>query len=67
MKVQTLERTFIDKVFAVCDYRIQNMLIFSVIHMKRLMVYNVQKMFPQRSFREILVLTGYQDRKELYH
>lgn len=67
MKVQTLERTFIDKVFAVCDYRIQNMLIFSVIHMKRLMVYNVQKMFPKRSFREILVLTGYQDRKELYH
>ena len=43
------------------------MLIFSVIHMKRLMVYNVQKMFPQRFFREILVLTGYQDRKELYH
>ena len=26
MDVQTIERTFIDKVFAVCDYRIQNML-----------------------------------------
>lgn len=25
MPVQSLERTFIDKVFAVCDYRIQNM------------------------------------------
>lgn len=25
MKVQSLERTFIDKVFAVCDYKIQNM------------------------------------------
>ena len=25
MQVQSLERTFIDKVFAVCDYRIQNM------------------------------------------
>ncbi len=25
MNVQTIERTFIDKVFAVCDYRIQNM------------------------------------------
>ena len=26
MNVQTIERTFIDKVFAVCDYKIQNML-----------------------------------------
>jgi len=26
MDVQTIERTFIDKVFAVCDYKIQNML-----------------------------------------
>lgn len=26
MHVQSLERTFIDKVFAVCDYRIQNMM-----------------------------------------
>lgn len=25
MKVQTLERTFVEKVFAICDYRIQNM------------------------------------------
>ncbi len=25
MNVQTIERTFVDKVFAVCDYRIQNM------------------------------------------
>ena len=25
MQVQSLERTFIDKVFAVCDYRIQDM------------------------------------------
>ena len=26
MDVQTIERTFIDKIFAVCDYKIQNML-----------------------------------------
>jgi len=26
MQVQSLERTFIDKIFAVCDYRIQNMM-----------------------------------------
>lgn len=25
MNVQSLERTFIDKIFAICDYRIQNM------------------------------------------
>ena len=25
MKVQSIERTFIDKVFAVCDYKIKNM------------------------------------------
>lgn len=25
MKIQSLERTFVDKVFAVCDYRLQNM------------------------------------------
>ena len=25
MGVQSVERTFVDKVFAVCDYRIQNM------------------------------------------
>ncbi len=25
MKVQSVERTFVDKVFAICDYRIQNM------------------------------------------
>ena len=26
MNVQSIDRTFIDKVFAICDYRIQNML-----------------------------------------
>lgn len=25
MNVQTIERTFVDKVFAICDYKIQNM------------------------------------------
>lgn len=25
MNVQSIERTFMDKVFAVCDYKIQNM------------------------------------------
>ena len=25
MNVQSVERTFVDKVFAVCDYKIQNM------------------------------------------
>ena len=25
MNVQSIERTFVDKVFAVCDYKIQNM------------------------------------------
>ncbi len=41
MKVQTLERTFIDKVFAVCDYRIQNMQDRDSRHL-----YDIAKLLP---------------------
>lgn len=41
MKVQTLERTFVDKVFAVCDYKIQNMMDRDSRHL-----YDIAKMFP---------------------
>lgn len=41
MNVQTLERTFIDKVFAVCDYRIQNMQDRDSRHL-----YDIAKLLP---------------------
>ena len=41
MKVQSLERTFIDKVFAICDYRIQNMQERDSRHL-----YDIAKLMP---------------------
>ena len=45
MNVQTVERTFIDKVFAVCDYKIQNMEDRDSRHL-----YDIAKMLPLISF-----------------
>lgn len=42
MQVQSLERTFIDKVFAICDYRIQNMQDRDSRHL-----YDIAKLLPQ--------------------
>ncbi|MDY5982710.1 MAG: nucleotidyl transferase AbiEii/AbiGii toxin family protein, partial [Anaeroplasma sp.] len=41
MNVQSLERTFIDKVFAVCDYKIQNMMARDSRHL-----YDIAKILP---------------------
>lgn len=41
MDVQSLERTFIDKVFAVCDYKIQNMMDRDSRHL-----YDIAKIYP---------------------
>ena len=40
--MQSLERTFIDKVFAVCDYRIQNMMDRDSRHL-----YDIAKLLPE--------------------
>lgn len=45
MNVQSIERTFIDKVFAVCDYRIQNMEDRDSRHL-----YDIAKMLPLITF-----------------
>lgn len=45
MQVQSLERTFIDKVFAVCDYRIQNMMGRDSRHL-----YDIAKLLPKVKF-----------------
>ena len=42
MQVQSLERTFIDKVFAICDYRIQNMMDRDSRHL-----YDIAKLLPE--------------------
>jgi len=42
MQVQSLERTFIDKVFAVCDYRIQNMMDRDSRHL-----YDIANLLPE--------------------
>ena len=42
MRVQALERTFIDKIFAICDYRIQNKQDRISRHL-----YDIAKMIPQ--------------------
>lgn len=42
MQVQSLERTFIDKVFAICDYRIQNMQDRDSRHL-----YDIAKLLPK--------------------
>ena len=45
MKVQSLERTFIDKVFAVCDYRIRDMQDRDSRHL-----YDIAKLLPKIRF-----------------
>lgn len=45
--VQSLNRTFIDKIFAICDYRIQNMMDRDSRHL-----YDVAKMIPYIKFDE---------------
>ena len=42
MQVQSLERTFIDKVFAICDYRLQDMQDRDSRHL-----YDIAKLFPK--------------------
>ena len=42
MQVQSLERTFIDKVFAICDYRLQDMQDRDSRHL-----YDIAKLLPQ--------------------
>ncbi len=42
MQVQSLERTFIDKVFAICDYRIQDMQSRDSRHL-----YDIAKLLPE--------------------
>ena len=49
MHVQSLERTFIDKIFAVCDYRIQDMQDRDSRHL-----YDIAKLMPHISFSEQL-------------
>ncbi len=41
MEVQSLERTFVDKVFAICDYKIQNMMDRDSRHL-----YDIAKILP---------------------
>ena len=47
MNVQSLERTFIDKVFAVCDYKIQNMMDRDSRHLD-----DIAKILPKMNFRD---------------
>ena len=49
MNVQSLERTFIDKVFAVCDYRIQDMQDRDSRHL-----YDIAKLLPKVKFDQEL-------------
>lgn len=42
MQVQSLARTFIDKIFAICDYRIQNMMDRDSRH-----IYDIAKLLPK--------------------
>ena len=49
MNVQSLERTFIDKVFAVCDYKIDNMLDRDSRHL-----YDIAKIEPMITFDDNL-------------
>lgn len=48
--VQTLERTFVDKIFAVCDYKIQNMLERDSRHL-----YDIAKIYPLIKFDDSLM------------
>ena len=49
MKVQSLERTFIDKVFAICDYRLQDMQDRDSRHL-----YDIAKILPEISLDDDL-------------
>lgn len=49
MQVQTLERTFIDKVFAICDYKIQDMQDRDSRHL-----YDIAKLYPKVSINDEL-------------
>lgn len=49
MDVQSLERTFIDKIFAVCDYRIENMMDRDSRHL-----YDIAKIVPLINLNEDL-------------
>ena len=49
INVQTLDRTFVDKVFAVCDYRIENLENRNSRHL-----YDIAKMLPLITFDEKL-------------
>ena len=47
MNVQSLERTFIDKIFAVCDYKIQNMMDRDSRHL-----YDIAKIEPMITYND---------------
>lgn len=47
MSVQSLERTFVDKVFAVCDYKLQNMMDRDSRHL-----YDIAKIYPHISIND---------------
>lgn len=49
MNVQSLERTFIEKIFAVCDYKIQNMMDRDSRHL-----YDIAKIIPKITFNDDL-------------
>ncbi len=49
MNVQSLERTFIDKVFAICDYKIENMMDRDSRHL-----YDIAKIMPNIKFDDNL-------------
>ena len=60
MNVQSLERTFIDKVFAVCDYKIENMMDRDSRHL-----YDIAKIEPMITYNDSLkelILKVRQDR-----
>ncbi len=62
MDVQSLERTFIDKVFAVCDYKIENMMDRDSRHL-----YDIAKIEPMITFNDSLkelILRVRADRRE---
>lgn len=59
MNVQSLERTFIDKIFAICDYRLQNMQERDSRHL-----YDIAKMLPNIKINDDLKVLVDQVRKD---
>ena len=59
MNVQLLERTFIDKIFAICDYRLQNMQERDSRHL-----YDIAKMLPNIKINDDLKVLVDQVRKD---